>query len=77
VTDRNGVSDATGETSSVNLSSFGSILQSLQREAVSQSKTGEARVSALADAVQNGDLKMDLGRLAARLVDLQVIDFKD
>jgi flagellar biosynthesis anti-sigma factor FlgM len=70
-------SDPSNETSTVNLTSFGSILQSLQREAASQIKTREAKVSELASAVDNGTLQMNLDRLAARMVDLQVIDFKE
>ena len=70
-------SEPLNETSTVNLTSFGSILQSLQREAVAQVKTREAKVNELANAVENGTLRMNLDRLAARMMDLQVIDFKD
>lgn len=65
------------EYSSVKLSAFGSVLQNLQREAVAQTKIRESRVNSLADAVQNGSLKMDMNKLAERLIDLQVVDFKD
>jgi flagellar biosynthesis anti-sigma factor FlgM len=77
LTDQNSSSESPGESSSVKLSSFGSILQALQREAASQSKVRESKVNVIADAVQNGTLKMDMNRLASKLVDLQVIDFKD
>ena len=69
--------DPATESSSLKLSSFGSVLQSVQRDVAAQAKLREAKVDAVSDAVQNGTLKMDLERLAARLVDLQVIDFRD
>jgi flagellar biosynthesis anti-sigma factor FlgM len=76
VSHSNASAEATNDSSSVNLSSFGSILQSVQRDAAAKIKAREAQVNAIADAVSNGSLKMDLERLAAKMVDLQIIDFK-
>ncbi len=64
------------DSSTVSLSSFGSILQSIQRDVASNASVREAKVNQLADAVQNKTLQMDLPKLAAKLVDLQIIDFK-
>ncbi len=77
VSDTNGSSGPSGESSTVNLTSFGSILQSLQRDAAARESVREMKVSQLSDAVQGGTLKVDMNRLASRLVELQVVDFKD
>ena len=68
--------ESTQDTSTVNLSSFGSILQSVQRDAAARIKAREEKVIEVANAVSNGTLTMDLDRLAAKLVDLQIVDFK-
>ena len=68
--------EETNDSSSVNLSSFGSVLQSIQRDSAAQLKIREGKVNEIAEAVQSGDMKMNLEQLAVKLVDLQIIDFK-
>jgi flagellar biosynthesis anti-sigma factor FlgM len=69
-------SHASEDSSSVKLSSFGSVLQSVQREAAAQGKLREAKVAEITQSVQNGTLKMNMEKLAAQLIDLQVIDLE-
>lgn len=64
------------DSSSVNLSSFGTILQSVQRDAASKIKAREAKIDGIAEAVRDGSLKVDHEKLAARMVDMQIIDFQ-
>jgi flagellar biosynthesis anti-sigma factor FlgM len=63
-------------SSSVSLSSFAEVLQSLQRTSAQGAKTRSGRVEQLADQVASGGLTVDTMKLASRLVDLQVIDIK-
>jgi flagellar biosynthesis anti-sigma factor FlgM len=63
-------------SSSVSLSSFAEVLQSLQRTSAQAAKSRSGRVEQLADQVASGNLPVDAMKLASRLVDLQVIDFK-
>lgn len=69
-------SDSAGNPSTVSLSSFAEVLQSLQREATQAAKARGAQVQKLTAQVESDDFSVDAGKLAARLVDLQVIDFK-
>jgi anti-sigma28 factor (negative regulator of flagellin synthesis) len=63
-------------SSSVSLSSFGEILQSLQRESAQASKIRTTQVEQLAEQEQAGKFSVDVTKLASRLIDLQVIDTK-
>lgn len=63
-------------SSSVSLSSFAEVLQTLQRTSAQAAKSRSNRVEQLADQVSTGNLPVDAMKLAARLVDLHVIDFK-
>ncbi|HEY5039495.1 MAG TPA: flagellar biosynthesis anti-sigma factor FlgM [bacterium] len=63
-------------SSSVSLSSFGAVLQSLQRESAQASKIRTTQVEQLAEQAQAGKLSVDVTNLASRLIDLQVIDTK-
>jgi flagellar biosynthesis anti-sigma factor FlgM len=63
-------------SSSVSLSSFAEVLQSLQRDSAQAAKTRSARVDQLAQQAQNGKLSVDLEKLATNLVSSQVIDTK-
>ncbi len=67
-------SETTGSSSSVSLSSFAEVLQSLQRESAQSTQNRSARVEQLAKDVQSGVLSVDVVKLATSLVDLQVID---
>jgi len=61
-------------TSSVSLSSFGEVLQSLQRQSVQSIQTRENRVDALQKQVQSPDFKIDHSNLASQLIDSQIIN---
>ena len=61
-------------SSSVSLSSFAEILQSLQREGAQAGKARNSKVEQLSQQEQSGTLKVDVTKLASALVDLQVID---
>jgi flagellar biosynthesis anti-sigma factor FlgM len=63
-------------SSSVSLSSFAEVLQSLQRTSAQAAKSRSNRVEQLADQAASGNLSVDTMKLATRLVDLQVIDIK-
>jgi flagellar biosynthesis anti-sigma factor FlgM len=65
-----------GDSSSVSLSSFGEILQSLQRESAQADKTRNARVDQISQQVQSGNFAVDAEKLAAKLLDLSVINTK-
>lgn len=67
--------DTTG-ASSVSLSSFAEVLQSLQRESAAAAKARGARVEELAQQVQAGKQTVDLEQLAANLVNSHVVDVK-
>lgn len=69
--------DSVPESSTLKLSSFGSVLQSVQRDVAAQSGVRDAKVTAIADAIENGSYTMDLSKLASKLVDLQVVDFRE
>jgi flagellar biosynthesis anti-sigma factor FlgM len=60
--------------SSVSLSSFAEIYQSLQRESLQVSQANVARVEQLAQQEQAGKLTVDTNKLAASLVQSNVID---
>lgn len=62
-------------SSSVSLSSFAGVLQSLQRESAHTDKAKGARVEQLAQQETAGNLPVDAGKIAAQLVDSQVINF--
>ncbi len=66
----------TSPSSSVSLSSFAEVLQSLQRDSAQAAKTRSARVDQLAQQEQTGKLSVDLQKLASSLVSSQVIDTK-
>lgn len=68
--------DLAGNSSTVSLSSFAEVLQSLQRETTQAAKARGAQVQKLTAQVESDDFSVDANKLAARLVDLQVIDFK-
>ncbi len=65
-----------GSSASVSLSSFAEVLQSLQRESAKSAGLRGSRVEDLAQQAQTGKLTVDPSKLAARLVDLQVIDLE-
>jgi flagellar biosynthesis anti-sigma factor FlgM len=67
-------SQPTEQTSSVSLSSFAEIFQSLQRESLQVSQANIARVEQLAQQEQAGKLTVDTNKLAASLVQSNVID---
>ena len=67
---------ADSPSSSVSLSSFGEVLQSLQRESAQSLKSRAAHVDHLTQQNQSGDVSVDIGKLAAKLVDSQVINFQ-
>ena len=66
-----------GPASSVSLSSFGEILQSLQRESAHSAKARAAHVDRLAQKNQSGGATVDIDKLASSLVDLQIVDAQD
>lgn len=70
----NSASEPADSSPTVSLSSFAEVLQSLQRESVQSAKARSNRVEQLADQAQSGNLKVDLEKIAAKLVDLQVVD---
>ncbi len=63
-------------SSSVSLSSFAEVLQSLQRESAQTTKIRSAKVEQLAQQAQTGKLSVDLEKLASTLVSSHVIDTK-
>jgi flagellar biosynthesis anti-sigma factor FlgM len=69
-------SDSAGSPSTVSLSSFAEVLQSLQRETTQAAKARGTQVQQLAAQVESGEFSVDATKLAARLVDLQVIDIQ-
>jgi flagellar biosynthesis anti-sigma factor FlgM len=66
----------TSPSSSVSLSSFAEVLQSLQRDSAQAAKTRSVKVDQLTQQAQNGKLSVDLEKLASSLVNSQVIDTK-
>ena len=63
-------------SSSVSLSSFAEVLQSLQRTSAQGAKVRSARVEELAQQAESGNLSVDVVKLANSLIDYQVIDTK-
>jgi flagellar biosynthesis anti-sigma factor FlgM len=61
-------------STSVSLSSFGEVLQSLQRQSVQSIQTRENRVDELQKQVQSPDFKIDHSSLASQLIDSQIIN---
>ena len=72
---KNSGSDA-GPSSSVSLSSFAEVLQSLQRESAHSAQVRNARVEQLAQLAEKGNLPVDLGKIAANMVNSNAIDTK-
>ena len=66
----------TSSSSSVSLSSFGEVLQSLQRESAQSTRLRSARVEQLTKDAQSGDLEVDMVKLATSLINSRVIDTK-
>ncbi len=64
---------AVGATS-VSLSSFAEVLQNLQREAAQAAVVRNDKVEQLAQQNQQGNLSVDLNKLASHLVESQVIN---
>ncbi len=69
-------SETTSSSSTVSLSSFGEVLQSLQRETAQNTRLRSAHVEKLSKEAHSGDLSVDMVKLATSLVNLQVIDTK-
>jgi flagellar biosynthesis anti-sigma factor FlgM len=61
-------------TSTVSLSSFAEVFQSIQRESLQVSQANMARVEHLAQQEQAGKLTVDTNKLASSLVQSNVID---
>jgi anti-sigma28 factor (negative regulator of flagellin synthesis) len=60
----------------VSLSSFAEIFQSIQRDSLAASQANLARVEQLAQQESQGKLSVNIDKLAASLVDSNVIDTK-
>jgi flagellar biosynthesis anti-sigma factor FlgM len=69
-------SEAESSSSSVSLSSFGEVLQSLQRQSAQASQANANKVEQLTQQIQTGKYQVDLNKLAAKLVESNIIDFK-
>ena len=67
-------SETEGASSSVSLSSFPEVLQTVQRQSAQSATARGARVDELAHEVQSGKFSVDAKELASKLVDLQIID---
>lgn len=61
-------------STSVSLSSFGEVLQSLQRQSVQSVQSHETKVADLQKQVQSPDFKIDHSALASQLLDSQIIN---
>ncbi|HVM33110.1 MAG TPA: flagellar biosynthesis anti-sigma factor FlgM [bacterium] len=59
---------------SVSLSSFGEVLQSLQRQTVQTTQSREAKVDELQKQVKSPDFKIDHSALAKQLLDSNIIN---
>ncbi|HJT23783.1 MAG TPA: flagellar biosynthesis anti-sigma factor FlgM [bacterium] len=68
--------ETVGGATSVSLSSFAEVLQNLQREAAQAAAVRNEKVEQLSQQVQSGKLSVDLGKLASKLVESQVINPK-
>lgn len=62
-------------SSSVSLSSFAGVLQSLQREANQVGNARNAHVESLANQHAAGNLTVDTGKIAEKLIDADVLNF--
>lgn len=69
-------SEVDSPSSSVSLSSFAEVLQSLQRQSAQTSQARAGKVDQLAQQVQSGNYQVDLNKLASKLVESNIIDFK-
>ena len=65
-----------GPASEVSLSSFAEIFQSIQRDSLAASQANVARVEQLAQQESQGKLSVNIEKLAASLIDTNVIDTK-
>jgi flagellar biosynthesis anti-sigma factor FlgM len=65
-----------GPASSVSLSSFAGVLQSLQRESAQSAIVRSAKVEQLTQQAQAGKLAVNLDKLAAQMVNSNVINLK-
>ena len=63
-------------SSSVSLSSFGEVLQSLQRQSAQIAQSRFGKVDQLAQQIQSGNLQVDANKLAAKIVESNIINFK-
>ena len=61
-------------SSSVSLSSFGEVLQSLQRQSNQAVQGRSIRLEELAQQAQSGNLSVDHQKLAANLINSNVVD---
>ncbi len=73
---KSNLENETNPSSAVSLSSFGEVLQSLQRDLAQAAKSRSAKVDQLAQQEQTGKLSVNLEKLASSLVSSQVIDTK-
>ena len=71
---RSNIEGRGGDTSPLALSSFGEVLQNLQRESAKEAGLRGEQVDHLAQLAREGNLSVDLDRLASRLVDLNILD---
>jgi flagellar biosynthesis anti-sigma factor FlgM len=69
-------SEIESPSSSVSLSSFAEVLQSLQRQSAQIAQSSSGKVDQLAQQVQSGNYKVDVNKLAAKIVESNIIDFK-
>jgi flagellar biosynthesis anti-sigma factor FlgM len=69
-------SEVEAPSSSVSLSSFAEVLQSLQRQSAQASQARAGKVDQLAQQVQTGKYQVDFNKLASKLVESDIIDFK-
>jgi flagellar biosynthesis anti-sigma factor FlgM len=73
----NGTDNGKDDGSSVSLSAFGEILQSLQRESSQRLQARATKVEQLTHEVRSGQFEVNLEKLAASLVDLHIVDPRD
>ncbi len=62
------------QSSSVSFSSFAEVFQSIHREVLKQEAAQNAKVEQLSQLVQTGKFAIDANKLAARLIDMKIID---
>jgi flagellar biosynthesis anti-sigma factor FlgM len=63
-------------SSSVSLSSFAEVLQSLQRQSAQIAQSRVGKVDQLAQQAQTGNYQVDVNKLAAKIVESNIVDFK-